>query len=604
MKISAKFDQFALKVGLGLFIVAFVIRLLGIGWGLPNGERHHSLHPDEEIVWMNSQQIEPARFDFTPGFYNYGTLFLTIARVTSDVVMAYTGGVNESGSNAPEVLGRVIKGGRIVSALAGAGLAWVGFLILYRRTHIVGAISSGAVLALAPGLVVHSRFMTVDVFATFLLALAVYWASKMIPIEGEKSDLQKCIIFSGIFTGLCAGTKYTGLLVFLIPAITLGYVWFENRETKVAKLMLILFACTSFSFFVSTPGMLLESSIFWKDFTYELAHTATGHGIVFAGLPTGPLTQLPNLFMGVGILTGMMGVYGLIAYSFKFSKERTALAPLLVSSIVVFAILLVLIGRAEVKFLRYTFPLMVFVAIGFGVILGESHGSKSKWGRAVVAFGILSLGGVGGGMVYDLTVTGWMTGMDSQAEMAKVIRESEVKSVGLVSDPWFYTPTLYPEANSGPYRGPKYRFEAMMSAQNPQVLRYLPADYKERQDWDVRLLTEMKPESVVFSSFELEGYDRLATNGNIPDGFVDSVNRYRAFVKQLESEYEPYAIVGGGISGGGKNAGIGLHPYQTVHDMMYIRPILYLWKRKTDLTTISSGTSTTSEPTGEPATTP
>lgn len=591
MKFSTNFDSLAVKIGVGLFLVSLLIRLIGIDWGLPNEKRYHSLHPDEEIVWMYSQQIEPAKLDFMPGFYNYGTFFLTITKITSDVVTAYTGGVKEDGSNASEVLGRVIKGGRIVSAMAGSALAWVVFLILYKRTHIVGAIAAGASIALAPGLVVHSRFMTVDVFATFLMALSVLWSCKLIKEADGHSSLVKAAIWAGVFAGLSAGTKYTGILVILVPTMILVHRWWADRQTQIVPTLLASYAAMGLSFFLSTPGMLLESGQFWKDFTYELSHTATGHGIVFAGLPTGLFSQIPNLFLGFGILTGMIGLVSLIYFAYQAIKTKGHLMGFWIGCLLLTFVMLFLIGRAEVKFLRYTFPLMIFLAVAFGMMVGESHSSKSKWGRAVVAFSIIALGGVGGGMVYVLTVTNWMSGMDPQQQMANVIRESEIESVGLVSDPWYYTPTLYPEANSGPYRGKKYRFESMMNVMNPRVLRYFPENPDERVDWDIRLLEELKPEGVVFSSFELEGYNRLAAAKEVPEEFKDSVERFKSFVKLLEQDYEIRTIVGGGAASGVQGT-VGMHPYQTVHDMMYIRPILYLWIRKQDSETKSSSTST------------
>ena len=69
-----------LLLGLGVFVFALLVRLVGIGWGLPNDQRSFSLHPDEPVVFLYSQQIEPTKLDFTPGFYNTDA-YLTVLRV-------------------------------------------------------------------------------------------------------------------------------------------------------------------------------------------------------------------------------------------------------------------------------------------------------------------------------------------------------------------------------------------------------------------------------------------------------------------------------------------------------------------------------------------
>ncbi|MEZ5163143.1 MAG: phospholipid carrier-dependent glycosyltransferase [Fimbriimonadaceae bacterium] len=165
-----KVDPKRLRIGLIIFVVALLIRLAGMTWGLPNEKRFHSLHPDEEVVLAYSQAVEPAKLKFTPGFYNYGTLYLTMVRVTTDIVGGYGGGAQkEDGSDQYQARANFILAGRWLSVLAGAGMAWVIFALLVRRTHPLGAILGGASIGIAPALVTHSRFMTVDVVATFFL---------------------------------------------------------------------------------------------------------------------------------------------------------------------------------------------------------------------------------------------------------------------------------------------------------------------------------------------------------------------------------------------------------------------------------------------------
>jgi hypothetical protein len=127
--------------------------------------------------------------------------------------------------------------------------------------------------------------------------------------------------------------------------------------------------------------------------------------------------------------------------------------------------------------------------------------------------------------------------------------------VGLVSDPWFYTPALYPEVGLGPWAPLGARIAAMARSERPRVVRYLPPDPRERRDWDIRLLEEVQPELVVFSSFEAYDAFRL----KVPEAL--------RFYEKLERDYRLERMVGG--------------PASRVHDLAYVRPEVFVWVRKT-----------------------
>jgi hypothetical protein len=345
-----------------LFAAALALRLWGIGWGLPDDKRHWSYHPDEPVLYAYSQQIEPAKLDFEPGFYNYGTLYLTLLRVTSDVARTYSNaGPVESGE--PQIwmeMRTAHLGGRIVSALAGAGTAVVLFLMLRRRLGDPAALAGALVVAFAPGHVVHSRFQTVDVLAAFFLSLSALFALRLLP--GGKKEAEdppqpaaamRQALWCGVFAGLSAGTKYTGILGLFTLFAAAAYL---PRGRRLAPALAGAGAALAV-FLLATPGAFLNSAKFLEDFRYEMQHTSQGHGLVFAGLPSGFFWHLYNLVIGVGPLLVLLGLGGAGAALRKGHPEAFALAA--------FALpYYLLIGRAEVLFLRYTFPLLILLAFG------------------------------------------------------------------------------------------------------------------------------------------------------------------------------------------------------------------------------------------------
>ncbi|MCH8979197.1 MAG: glycosyltransferase family 39 protein [Armatimonadetes bacterium] len=651
-----------LYLGLAVFVVALAIRLIGIGWGLPNDVRNQSLHPDEPVVLAYSQQIEPVKGRFTPGFYNYGTLYLTITRIATDVVSAYTGAtqdepfflladatvrettgltteesdeldaifaqLSESASPdrsltenqasvqlaaeaAKELIGpkkwrslekmsasnfrKIYLAGRVVSAVAGALTAVVVLLMLLPRAGTFGSLFGAAAMAFAPGHVVHSRFQTVDVLATLFLALSLYFALRLAAADGDEgpddTGYVRLALWSGVFAGLSAGTKYTGILALVALAAVL---LLDVRKVRWQALAIGVVA-SLIAFIVATPGAVLDSARFLEDFKYEITHTGAGHGLVFAGTSPGLIFHAWNLFVCFGLLLTTVSVIGLVRACVKRHRWAIALAAFAV-------VYYLLIGRAEVKFMRYVFPLLPVLAVAFGWIVSRAHTHpKPLWRGPVMVLAIVGLGGLGGGVVGALggglsltaTMTTWMVGEDVRDAVAQEIIASAEPgdTVGLVSDPWFYTPSLFPDAGLSRAVPFDVRNAKMKEASDPAVVRYIPRNPDERFDWDKRLVTELRPDYIVFSSFEWRDVARIRMIPSPPDEYKIQIGRAEEFMDALKTHYTQWKVHG-------------LDGLILPHDLMYVRPEIEVWKRNPDSTTTSTSSSTPSSQSEEPAGTP
>lgn len=600
---NVQVDRTRLVFGLGVFLVCLLIRFVGIGWGLPTFERHHSLHPDEELILAYSQAIQPAQGKFTPGFYNYGTLYLTIQKVATDVASSYAGvEVKEDGSNRWEVVRSHLLAGRVVGTVAGALAALAVYLALIRHTSPIGAVMGGLAMGLTPGLVVHSRFQTVDVLATCFLSFCFYQCSKMVPVEGDEIDVkavQKAALLAGVFAGLSAATKYTGVLALFAIVATLYLVLGKDRLKDFSRLSLLSVAALVGVFILGTPGSVLDSAKFMQDFQFELTHTSTGHGLVFAGTAPGFVYHLSNLIVGYGGALLVFSIAGLGRGMYR--KQAWLIGPVL------FALVeYMLIGRAEVKFLRYTFPLIPVLAMGYGWGIGQAHKNGSTQMKAFVAFAIFAIAGFGGGLASTAMMTKWMVEPDVRDQMASFVKQNlpEGASVGLVSDPWFYTPTLYPEIQAGPAQMRiTDRLGLLESVPGLHIIRYTGDDIASRQDWDPRLITESKPDFILFSSFEAEGYVKLYEQKSKDPEFASQLERYSEFVRLLNEQYEMVEVRD---ASGVKTRLLGLDGLlftSGIHDLSYIRPQEWIWIRK-GLKTGSNSSSTTSASSGAPLATP
>ncbi len=531
---------------------------------------------------MYSQAIKPTEGKFTPGFYNYGTFYLTLLRVSTDMTNAYGGGPHaQDGSDAAVAMANYHRAGRIISLLTGSAIAWVVFSFLYRRTNLIGAIAGGFAVAIAPGLVAHSRFQTVDILAVFLLTLSLFCAGKVAEDE-VGTTWMKWAAWAGVWAGLSAGTKYTGFLALIALYIVLGL---SKERVKALLPAAVATLAALAAFVVSTPGAVLQSEKFLHDFKYEITHTSTGHGLVFAGTSSGFIYHFSNLMVGFGLLMTLIGAMGLLRAGFK--KHAWAFGLLGFAAAMYF-----LIGRAEVKFLRYVFPLIPVLAIGFGWIVGQAHSHPNRRFRTLVYLGILALGGLGGGgFIGAGTVSQWMASEDPRDESARWIESHhEIRTVGLVQDPWFYSPSLFPDSAVSRAMPMPMRLERMTMATSPRVVMHIEPG-ESPLHWDSRLVTIDKPDAVVMSSFEYDDVDRLYKLGTYPSEFEPEVSAYRATMTALTQDYEITQVWGVGGP--------------TVTDLMYVRPRVWLWQRKkTDSTEKPSGSSTTSVPSGGQAPTP
>jgi hypothetical protein len=550
-------------IALAIFVFAAGFRFLGVGWGLPNDLRLFSYHPDEPVVFAYSRAIEPAAGDFTPGFYNYGTLYLTSLRVLGDAVSTYTGAPDTRNvKSVTDFESRVTYAARCVNALLGGLTALFLFLAARRWMPDLGAALGALSVAVAPGFVVHSRYMTVDVPATFCLAVATYllalWTCEQQAEEPVASRATKWLALAGVFVGFSAGIKYTGILGLLAVAVVVGL----TVGKRGAKDLAIAGVAAAVTFLLATPGIFADSAAFWRDFWYEVQHTSTGHGLIFVDMPSGFVFHLGNLAVGFGIILTVLGAVGLVWAA--VSKQPWAIG-LLAFTLVYY----VLIGRAEVLFLRYTFPLFIGLALGFGWLVNECHQRGGAWRLAVVV-AIFGLAGVDRGGLYGSAIfTGYMVAEDPRDQAARYLKEQARGNpnlvAGYVSDPWYYSVPLFPLSGAPRWVGLPQRMEAMQSATEPLATFFIP-EQGDPYDWNVNLILEARPDFITFSSFESDDVRRLRGRTGIGDVPQLIATRAEAFEKLLFEQYELDRV-------------FGLNPNK-LHDMKYVQPVVYVWKRK------------------------
>ena len=414
-----------------LFALALITRCIGLSWGLPNAQRWGSYHPDESTNQIVGAVLSILSGDLNPHFFNYPSLCIY---ATSAIYF----GMSVFGLTTPAVhspfpwflVRDVLVAGRVFSAMCGAGTAVCVWGMARELGLRRGAILSGVLLALCPGLVQHSHFATVDIPATFFVA-ACLWAT----LRATNNPLQtKWWIWAAILVGLATGAKYNGIIVILAPLVAL----FLARRGETNKPALWLFPATiglaMLAFFLSTPYALLSPREFighphsgqGLGFGYELlVHPRIGHGDIFEQTGLGWWYHLT--FNLPFVLTGPLLIAGLVGAFFACKDRRHW--PLIAFALVYF----LLIGASTVRFMRYTFflvpPLLVWASLAVSRfknprVWAGVLGVFALWGTKDVLYPFLAVDPRDKAATYIKAVGGTPT---------------------LINLPWYYTPPFQPK---------------------------------------------------------------------------------------------------------------------------------------------------------------
>lgn len=563
-----------------LFILCVAFRLLGIGWGLPDNIHHQSFHPDETFIVHNyAYKLEPGLFKFTPGNYNYPTLYPLMLRIAGDMATTYSG-VEEpalpASAQSPQQFEAYLTkeagherlvniAGRVISSLAGAGTAVVVFLYLLRFCGLLGAVFGGLLMGIAPAFLVHSRFQTVDVTSTFFFALALYYAAKILhrEYEGDEAVL-KWALLSALYAGLSAGTKYTGILALLALWTALAL----RKPPKAVVTSIYALLTSAVVFLITTPGAIFDNERFMKGLSIETAHMEQGHGFAFVGTPSGFIYQVGNLLTGIGPLAAGIGMFGLLYAAYK----KHTWAWLLLVAIVPYYFI---IGRSEVKFIRYCLPVFPAVCCGFGYAISVVA-NRPRFRVAGLGIGIVALLGLEslafariekqtyarcldlrfGGLYGAIKYTGYMLHDHPQEQAARYVKSlaatGECKTVGIYRHPWFWTVPVLPDANYL-YTESDNLISAMASlATNPTVqfaAMSPPADH------------------VTWTAFEYEPIEAAETHvSEIPEEQKGDFQGLDELMHRIRASYTVEKTFGGDTP--------------DVEDLMYIHPRVEVLKLK------------------------
>lgn len=515
-----------------MLAIAVALRVWGLDWGLPTGQHYLSYHPDETVILNAASNVNVLGGEFDPRFYNYGSVFIYLVNIVMTVGML-AGSIHLGGDPASSVggLARIYMGGRILAVVLGTLTIYAVYALGRRIYGKPVGLMAALLMAVAPLHVMYSKFMAVDVPATFFLVLSLIYAGR-IPRDARTRNY----ILAGLFAGLAAATKYNAGLV-LLSLLAVHAASIKGRPIiRVFDLRLLSgMLSAAAGFLIGCPGVVLNTKAFVRDFRFEMLHVSTGHGLVFAETGSGFLYHLTHsLLPGLGPALLLIGLIGVL-YALAKARPLNGLARLLLPwraqtpvpetaasdwmLIVFLAAYYAVIGAAEVRFARYVIPILPVIALLAARAIVELEQWLAQRNRfSAVAVTVVALLAIGYTAAYSAALDTLFAFRDTRDQAATWIKANvpEGSSIGMPTTPWFYTPPLLPDFGIA---DPAERLAAVDQS----------TDYvfvvDGRKEWNAQVFEEAAPDYAVVSEFEYRDRRRVGD----PD--------YEAYASVLKRDY-------------------------------------------------------------------
>lgn len=356
-------------------LLGFVLRILGLNFGLP-----HDSRPDE-IPILNiifGQIIAPivnhGNWELNPHFLDYPSLYFYI--LTAIFAAFYGIGylLGWFPTTKSFIFGSVLTPTpfhlvlRWFSAISGTiMIVAIAFLAKQWQPSSKRVVFYAALLAATNYLLVrNSHFGSVDILMTLGITLSL-WAM----LKYRENPTARRLQIACIFCGLSTGVKYPAAILLLPLWIVLLEQSIKEGKIYWKQYVLSAFLATllvTFVFLLTTPWLLLDFPKFLKDFTYESSYFFKYKE---PGLESGwVFYPCFALWHGVGLPVLILTILGLVS-SLKDTAKRWQNA-LMLSFLLGFYILL---GFNERVMTRYVLPLLpvIIVYASTGLELITTH---------------------------------------------------------------------------------------------------------------------------------------------------------------------------------------------------------------------------------------
>ncbi len=344
-----------------ILLIAVVVRLWGIDFGLPNVR----CRPDEGVAVKIALRFFGG--DFHPHFFRWPTLYMYLLHAIFRIHYLLLHWFGGSPSLAAYV-GAAWADPAPLYLLARVVTAAIGVATVAVTARLGTAVAGGRVgrlagffLALAYLHVRSSHFAVTDVPMTFFLACSMLFVVRAAEGKGVRAA---CV--AGAFAWLAASTKYVGVLMLapmVVAAATRARLEVAadrspgatGRAVRSMVAAIAAFAaCLAVAFVLGSPYVVLDFPLFLKEVRLEAVALEGGHFAIQHCGWTYHFARSLGIGAGWPLLAAGLAGMALLARS----RTRTTLG-LLVFQLVYY----VIAGDSSTTFVRYMLPLLPFLCV-------------------------------------------------------------------------------------------------------------------------------------------------------------------------------------------------------------------------------------------------
>jgi len=426
------------EITLALSIVglAALLRVAGIGWGLPDlfEEATPFRRAWEMWGWGAGRGL-----DLNPHFFNYPSFTLYTQFVGQGLLYVVMKIVGAIGSPVDYQLAYLldknplIVHGRLINTIFAVATVWLTFAVGRRTLGQAVGVGAAFLLAINVFHIERSQMIEVDVPLTCFVMLAMFFILRLVE-KPTRNDY----VFAGLAIGLAMSSKYTG--AFLVLPLVVGHLLGgrSGRKRQTGLYLVWSLGVAAAVFLVTSPYTLIDFSSFYRHLSAEREHMSFGH--FGAGeIPTWQYYGIALAQRLLGWPTAILGVAGLVLLA---GLRRRPWALVLTSFVVPY---LLVVGTWEMQVDRYLLPIlapMMILAIALIVEgsqtreLARFSESRRRVGVAVIVL-LLAVPMV---IMYAPHLRGRLS-MDTRTE-AREWMEANVSPGSLIASE-FYAPEFF-----------------------------------------------------------------------------------------------------------------------------------------------------------------
>ncbi len=408
--------------GLAVFVVAIVLRAVGVSFGLDFDDPSQAIfdHEVDEETMVVAVRDSLLRGDFHPGrflywgsggFYLYGA---ADAATLGAIALLSSHGFVEGRDRLAENPSLLFLVHRIVSLIAGGLTVVVVLRVLWRERGAIAAVAGAATLAAGYLHVRLSHFGTLDVLLT-LFASLVLDRSLRLAATGRARHL----LVAGALVGAATAVKYNGFLL----AVPVGLAWLLSRRAPRAERPSFgaLFAAGAAAIAVLVA---LSPHVFFAadDLMHHLGDLSR-HRFQFTRVPAALAYHGVNsVWIGFGESATLLALAGAVLLLRDGRRGMTLL--LLATSLVLFP---VLIPQTAV---RYGAPVQVTLALLAGCAV-ELVSRRTARPRAAAA--ILVAAAVLPSLARSASFDWLLTRPDTRTDVVRALRDAGARPTDVLA---------------------------------------------------------------------------------------------------------------------------------------------------------------------------